>query len=224
MKTIKTILIGLLFASFSTLSNAEVKGGITIMGLDATARGEEMSRGVEQTRTEDIQGIIGSFFLEKNFDTPLGRMALGIDIAPYDIADVSVTNVRAAGGAANAQTNTAEVSISENYGAYVTMDLGGTGAYIKVMATSHNAEVTKTDIANKTTTGTQTNSTYPDQDFMGGHVSLGFERDLGDVFIRGEVGASEYEKVTSKSSSGNTTVNAQVKNGTHARISIGRAF
>ena len=224
MKTIKTILIGLLFASFSTLSNAEVKGGITIMGLDATARGEEMSRGVEQTRTEDIQGIIGSFFLEKNFDTPLGRMALGIDIAPYDIADVSVTNVRAAGGAANAQTNTAEVSISENYGAYVTMDLGGTGAYIKVMATSHNAEVTKTDIANKTTTDTQTNSTYPDQDFMGGHVSLGFERDLGDVFIRGEVGASEYEKVTSKSSSGNTTVNAQVKNGTHARISIGRAF
>ena len=224
MKTIKTILIGLLFASFSTLSNAEVKGGITIMGLDATARGEEMSRGVEQTRTEDIQGVIGSFFLEKNFDTPLGRMALGIDIAPYDIADVSVTNVRAAGGAANAQTNTAEVSISENYGAYVTMDLGGTGAYIKVMATSHNAEVTKTDIANKTTTDTQTNSTYPDQDFMGGHVSLGFERDLGDVFIRGEVGASEYEKVTSKSSSGNTTVNAQVKNGTHARISIGRAF
>lgn len=223
MKTIKTILIGLLFASFSTFSNAEVKGGITIMGLDATARGEEMSRGNEQTRTEEIQGVIGSFFLEKNFDTPLGGMAIGIDIAPYDIADVSVTNVRQ-DGHTDSQTNIAEVSVSENYGAYITMDLGGTGAYIKVMATSHNAEVTKTDIANKTTTDTQTNSTYPDQDFMGGHVSLGYETDLGDMFIRGEVGASEYEKITSKSSSGNTTVNAQIKNGTHARISIGKAF
>ncbi len=222
MKTIKTILIGLLFASFSTFSNAEVKGGITIMGLDATARGEEMSRGSEQTRTEDIQGVIASFFIEKNFETPIGGMALGIDIAPYDIADVAVTNVRVAG--ASTQTNTAEVTVSENYGAYITMDLGDTGAYVKLMATSHNAEVTKTDIKNKTTSNEQVNSTYPDQDFMGGHVSLGYEGDLGDMFIRGEVGASEYEKVTSKSSSGVTTVNAQVKNGAHARISIGKAF
>ena len=219
MKTIKTILITLLFAGFSTVSNAEVKGGITIMGLDAAGNAEEMSRGVEQTRNEDLQGFIASFFIEKGFDTPVGPMAIGLDVAPYDIAEVSVLNARADG-----TNQTADVSISENYGAYVTMGLGDSGAYIKAMVTSHNADVTSTKIANKTTTDTTTNSTYPDQSFMGGHVSLGFERDMGDMFIRGEVGASEYEKVTSKSSSGRTTVTAQIENGTHARVSIGKAF
>ena len=220
MKTIKTILITLLFAGFSTVSNAEVKGGITIMGLDAAGNAEEMSRGVEQKRNEDLQGVIASIFIEKGFDTPVGPMAIGLDVAPYDIADVSVLNARADG-----TNQTADVSISENYGAYVTMGLGDSGAYIKAMVTTHNADVTSTKISNiqdKSTTAT--NSTYPDQSFKGGHISLGFERDMGDMFIRGEVGASEYQKVESKSTSGNTTVTAQIENGTHARISIGKAF
>ena len=220
MKKIQTILLTLLFAGFSTFANAEARMGVTIMGLDASGNAEEMSRGNEQTRSEDLQGFIASFFIEKGFDTPVGPMAVGLDIAPYDIAEVSVLNARADG-----TNQTADVSISENYGAYVTMGLGDSGAYIKAMVTSHNADVTSTKIMNiqgKSTSST--NSTYPDQDFLGGHVSLGFERDLNDMFIRGEVGLSEYEKVESKSSSGNTTVTAQIENGTHARISIGRAF
>ena len=220
MKKIQTILLTLLFAGFSTFANAEARMGVTIMGLDASGNAEEMSRGNEQTRSEDLQGVIASIFIEKGFDTPVGPMAVGLDIAPYDIADVSVTNARADG-----TNQTADVSISENYGAYLTMGLGDTGAYIKAMVTSHNADVTSTKIMNiqgKSTSST--NSTYPDQDFLGGHVSLGFERDMGDMFIRGEVGASEYQKVESKSSSGNTTVTAQIENGTHARISIGKAF
>ena len=225
MKTIRTILITLLFAGFSTVANAEARMGVTIMGLDASGNAEEMSRGVEQTRSEDLQGVIASFFIEKGFDTPIGPMAVGLDIAPYDIAEVSVTNKRIYSNTANSQTNTADVSISENYGAYVMMGLGDTGAYIKAMVTSHNADVTSTKIMNKSgNSDTQTNSTYPDQDFLGGHLSLGFERDMGDMFIRGEVGATEYQKVESKSSSGNTTVTAQIENGTHARISIGKAF
>ena len=219
MKTIKTILITLLFAGFSTFSYAEGKMGLTITGLDASGDAAEMSRGVEQTRSEDIQGAFASFFIEKD----LGPMSIGLDIAPYDIASGSVTNVRAAGGAANAQTNTAEVEINDNFGLYGKMDLSDTGAYIKAMISSHNMEATTT-IMNKTTTDTQTNSTYPSERFLGGHLSIGVERDLGDVFIRGEAGVSEYEKVTSKSSSGNTTVTAQIESGIHARISIGRAF
>ena len=66
--------------------------------------------------------------------------------------------------------------------------------------------------------------TYSDEEIIGGHLSIGVERDLGDVFIRGEAGVSEYEKVTSKSSSGNTTVTAKIESGIHARISIGKAF
>ena len=218
MKTLKTILIALLFASFSTVSNAD-KIGLTITGLDARADGEEESRGAKQVRSEDIQGVFASFFIEKD----LGTMSVGLDINPLDIASGTVTNVRSAGGAANAQTNTAEVEINDNIGVYGTVDLGDTGAYLKAMVSSHNMEATTT-IMNKTTTDTQTNSTYPSERFLGGHLSLGVERDLGDIFIRGEVGASEYQKVESKSSSGNTTVTAQIENGVHARISIGRAF
>ena len=219
MKTIKTILITLLFAGFSTFSYAEGKMGLTITGLDASGSAEEMSRGAEQTRSEDIQGVFASFFIEKD----LGVMSIGLDINPMDIASGSVTNVRSCGGSFSCQTNTAEVEITDNIGLYGTMDLGDTGAYIKAMISSHEMEATTT-IMNKTTTDTQTNSTYPSQNFLGGHLSLGVERDLGDVFIRGEVGASEYEKVTSKSSSGNTTVTAQIESGIHARVSIGKAF
>ena len=219
MKKIQTILITLLFAGFSTFSFADGKMGLTITGLDAHADGEEMSRGVKQVRGEDIQGVFASFFIEKD----LGTMSVGLDVNPMDIASGSVTNVRSAGGSFSSQTNTAEVEITDNIGIYGTVDLGGNGAYLKAMVSSHNMEAT-TKIMNKTTTDTQTNSTYPDERFFGGHLSLGFERDLGDVFIRGEAGVSEYEKVTSKSSSGNTTVTAQIENGIHARISIGRAF
>ena len=219
MKTIKTILITLLFAGFSTFSYAEGKMGLTITGLDARGDGVETSRAVVQNRSEDIQGVFASFFIEKD----LGPMSVGLDIAPYDIASGSVTNVRSAGGSFSSQTNTAEVEINDNFGVYGKIDLSDTGAYIKAMVSSHNMEATTT-IMNKTTTDTQTNSTYPSERFLGGHLSIGVERDLGDVFIRGEAGVSEYEKVTSKSSSGNTTVTAQIESGIHARISIGRAF
>ena len=219
MKTIKTILITLLFAGFSTFSYAEGKMGLTITGLDAQGDGVETSRGVVQERSEDIQGVFASFFIEKD----LGPMSVGLDINPMDIASGSVTNVRSAGGSFSSQTNTAEVEINDNIGLYGIMNLGDTGAYVKAMVSSHNMEATTT-IMNKTTTDTQTNSTYPSERFFGGHLSIGVERDLGDVFIRGEAGVSEYEKVTSKSSSGNTTVTAKIESGIHARISIGRAF
>ena len=224
MKTIKTILITLLFASFSTFSNAENRMGLTITALDARADGEELSRGVSQVRTEDIQGAFASFFVETDVDTPMGSMVLGLDVNPLDISGgQSVTNVRASGPGVALQTNTAEIEVTENIGGYVIMGLGGTGAYLKAMVSSHKMEA-ETTIMNKTTTDTQTNSNYPSERFFGGHLSLGLERDLGDMFIRGEAGISEYEKVTSKSSSGNTTVTAQIESGIHARISIGKAF
>tara|TARA_B100000941_G_C28328180_1_gene460173 strand:- start:250 stop:789 length:540 start_codon:yes stop_codon:yes gene_type:complete len=179
-----------------------------------------MTRGVKQNRSEDLQGAFVSFFVEGDVSTPLGSVVLGLDVNPMDISGgQSVTNVRGAG----AQTNSAEIEVTDNIGGYVIMDLGDTGAYFKAMVSSHKMDASTT-IMNKTTTDTQTNSDYPSERFFGGHLSLGIERDLGNLFIRGEAGLSEYEKVTSKSSSGNTTVTAKIENGVHARISIGRAF
>ena len=79
MKKIKTILITLLFAGFSTFSYAEGKMGLTITGLDASGDAAEMSRGVEQTRGEDIQGFFATFFIEKD----LGPMTVGLDTVSY---------------------------------------------------------------------------------------------------------------------------------------------
>ena len=160
MKTLKTILIALLFASFSTVSNAD-KIGLTITGLDARADGEEESRGAKQVRSEDIQGVFASFFIEKD----LGTMSVGLDINPLDIASGTVTNVRSAGGAFSSQTNTATVEITENIGVYGLMDLGDTGAYIKAMVSSHNMEAT-TNIMNKTTTDTKQTLLIQMRDFL----------------------------------------------------------
>ena len=110
MKKIQTILISLLFAGFSTFSYADGKMGLTITGLDATGKADEMSKGVEHTRNEDVQGVFASFFVEKD----LGTATVGLDINPLDIASGSVTNVRSGGGAFNNQTNTAEIEVTEN--------------------------------------------------------------------------------------------------------------
>ena len=91
MKKIKTILITLLFAGFSSFSYADGKVGITITGLDAQGVGEEESKGVVRDRTEDLQGAFASFFIESDVSTPLGSMVLGLDINPMDIASGSVT-------------------------------------------------------------------------------------------------------------------------------------
>ena len=108
-------------------------------------------------------------------------IALGVDIMPYDIADVAVTNVRSCGGAYACQTNTANVTVSDNMGGYLKLDLGDTGAYVKAMITEHTIEINE-NIMNKTTTDTQSASVYPDDEINGGHVSIGFEKDL-DVIL-----------------------------------------
>ena len=226
MKTLKTIVITLIFAGFTTLSHAiEFKAGISVMGLSADASGKEVSRGIETgARTESIEGVMGSIFAEVGVDLPFGGVAIGVDIMPYDIADAAVSNARSCGGSYNCQTNTADVTISDNMGAYLKLDLGDTGAYIKAMGTVHTVEVNES-ITNLSTAGTGgTASTYPDDEIAGGHLSVGLERDLGAFFVRGELGMSEYTKASSHSSSGRTTVTAQIKNGTHAKISIGKAF
>ena len=50
MKKIQTILISLLFAGFSTFSYADGKMGLTITGLDATGKADEMSMKRMKTR------------------------------------------------------------------------------------------------------------------------------------------------------------------------------
>ena len=157
MKTLKTILVTVIFAGFTTLSSAiEFKAGLTVMGLDADAKAREVSRGVDTgDRTENAQAILGSIFAEVSVDLPIGgsSLALGVDIMPYDMADVAVSNVRSCGGAYNCQENTANVTVSDNQGAYLKLDLGDTGAYVKALVTQHTIEVNE-NIMNKTTTDT----------------------------------------------------------------------
>ena len=66
-------------------------------------------------------------------------------------------------------------------------------------------------------------SSYPDEDIMGYHLNVGYEHDLGEAFVRGEIGHSEWDTVTVKSNSNRTSYSADL-DGTSYRISIGKAF
>ena len=75
-------------------------------------------------------------------------------------------------------------------------------------------------IINETMT---TGSNYPNQTLEGLHVNLGLEKEMGPIFVRGEVGFSDWDTVKSTSSTGRTTYSADL-DGTNVRISIGKAF
>tara|TARA_B100000029_G_scaffold515216_1_gene621179 strand:+ start:1764 stop:2429 length:666 start_codon:yes stop_codon:yes gene_type:complete len=221
MKKLQIIILTILFTGLTMpVNSAELKAGLTVGGIAAKATGREISRTVEVRDSEDVEAVLGSIFAEVD----LGMVSVGVDWIPYDIDGETVSNNRTCGGSWDCQTNQAKITLEDNYGIYVIVDLGDTGAYVKAMGTSHQV-ITEEDITNLTTAGTGgTASTYPDTDILGGHLSIGFEKDMDMFFVRGEVGISEWEKAVSKSSSGNTTVDAQLENGSHVKLSIGKAF
>ena len=68
-----------------------------------------------------------------------------------------------------------------------------------------------------------TNSNYPDTEIYSAHVSLGYEMELEEGFLRAEAGYSTWEDTTVKSSSGRNQVEVELE-GAHARISVGTSF
>tara|TARA_Y100001970_G_scaffold13253_1_gene15073 strand:+ start:6144 stop:6809 length:666 start_codon:yes stop_codon:yes gene_type:complete len=221
MNKLKTIIIAFFLGSLSTVTLADWKAGISATGASLDATGSEEVFGHptthNQQRSETIEAILGSVFIEK--DTGIAGISLGLDVVPYIIESEKATNVRTddgSGGTQDTGTNEVVVDIETPVTLYGSIPLGGDGAYIKVGASYANL---------KTKEKTVTSTAYPDADLYGGHISLGYEADTGQGFsIRAEAGYSQYTNVTVRSSSNRTKVHLHSLDGPHARLSIVRAF
>ena len=214
MKKISAIIFSMLFAA--TLASADVKMGLTLTGAQFNdAKGLEEHKGSVTTRSEDLAVAYGSIFVEASV---LDMFSVGIDYIPYDIEGETVSNTRrasAASGGAVLGTNNVSVDISQHATLYALVPLGSEGVYIKA-GVSH-AEV---NINEAMSSG----STYADEEMMGGHLGIGYEKNFSGMFVRAEGGYSEYETVEANSSSGNTRVKAALNGGMHAKLSIGKSF
>lgn len=211
MKKIIVIIFSTLFAI--NLASADVKMGVTLTGAQFNdAKGSEENRGSVETRSEDLAAAYASIFVEASV---LDMFSVGIDYIPYDIEGETISNLRRTATGTTLGTNSVSVDISQHATLYALVPLGSEGVFIKA-GISH-AEVN----INESMYG---GSTYNDEEMLGGHIGIGYEKDFSGMFVRAEGGYSEYETVEANSSTGNTRVKAALNGGMHARLSIGKSF
>ena len=211
MKKLLVAISAIILSASSAYAGGKVGVSVTGMEFDS-AKGTEESNGDVLTRTETLAAAMGSIFVEA---TVLDLFSVGLDYVPYSLEGETVSNVQRTATGADKASNKFSVDIENHTTAYVLLPIGDDGVFIKA-GVSHAEVKVNEDISSSTT--------YTDEEIIGGHLSIGLERDMGPVFVRGTVGISEYETAESHSSSGNTRVKAALGDGIHAGITIGKAF
>ena len=211
MKKLLVAISAMIISASSAYAGAKV--GVSVTGFEfGSAKGTEETKGVTTTKTSELAMAIGSIFIEASV---LDMFSVGIDYVPYALEGETVSNQRRTALGEDMHTERFSVDIENLTSIYVLYPLGDAGAFIKLGA-SH-ADV----VVNENLNASQV---YTDEEIMGGHLSLGVERDMGPVFVRGTVGMSTYETAISNSSTGNTRVKAALGDGVHAGITIGKTF
>ena len=214
MNKLKTLAIAIFLSTLTSVGYADWSAGVNLGGIAMkSVKGQETTN-PSKSRSEDLEALYGSLFVEKN----LGAVTLGLDVIPYNIETETVTNSRS-GEAVDTGTTTVQADIEMHSTLYALINLGDTPAYVKVGASYAN-------IATNETMGA-TNSKYPDADMWGGHVSLGAQFEVNEIFVRAEAGFSQYEDIDVSSSGGDGAANKVTVSGLdgpHARISIGKTF
>ena len=221
MKKIIAIVLAVSSLFFLTVSNAlaEWSAGISVSHGVYQADGTETQEGESEKNTlngQEGQFTYPSIFLEYN----LGRVSLGFDVIPGSVTteeqartDDGVGDNSLITGNDRA-TNKAQVELSRHVSLYALVPITDIGAFARV-------QVMRVDVETKESLGT--GSTYPDTTMKGASLSLGYQHDTdGAVFVRAEVGYTDYEGVHVSSNTGNK-VDADV-DGQWGRISIGRTF
>ena len=211
MKKLIVAISALLFSASTAYAGAKIGINVTGMEFDS-AKGTEEHKGVVSNESATLGAILGSIFVEGSV---LDLFSVGLEYVPYDIEGETVTNTRRDDQGAQMHIDHTSVDLSNHTSLYVLVPLGDAGAYVKAMASHVEYSVNENN---------NDNTTYTDDEIMGGHLSLGIEKEVGPVFVRGFVGISEYETAESESSSGNTRIKAALGDGTHAGISIGKSF
>ena len=213
----KTIIIAFFLGCLTSFASAGMKAGITASGYELDAVGKESNGGgaADQKRSETIEGATISLFAEYHSDYVV---AVGIDIVPYDIdmgavENKRIGNTKVVDATNQTGTNTASVDMQSPVTAYILIPTES-GLYLKAGYSYANLAISE---------NITTSTSYGDEEIFGKHLNIGYERDVGEMFVRAEIGISEWDKVTVKSSSNRTSYTADL-DGTSARISIGKAF
>ena len=219
MKKLKTIVLATVFSVFGTIANADMSAGLSVAGyyLSPSATEDMTGAGGDQNRSEDVMAGFVSVFVEKD----MGAYAIGVDFVPYasETSDVENQRTDQNGGVANTgndiSTTTAKVSIENQVQLYAKVN--GDGNIYGKIGVSY-AEL-------KTVETMASGSNYPDEELIGAHLAVGFQKDLADgAFIRAELGYAHFDDIDTASDSGRTKIQITDIGGASGRISVGRAF
>jgi len=215
MKKINTILAAvsaLLMLTVTSANSVEFKAGVSANGMAAYANAKETLKGsgVKTGRTTNEEAVLAtsfaSVFAEISSDEMMG-LGIGVSYAP-EVADLAketrIIQDSSAGADSGNDTGTQSVDakINDLLSLYVTLPVGGNGAYVKagyIQATM----VTEESLA--------TGSKYEDIDMTGTQIGAGYEGSLGDMaFWRAEGSYQMWEDVSaggSESDGDDTTKN-----------------
>ena len=224
MKKIIAIVLAVSSLFFLTVSNAlaEWSAGISVAHGVYRADATETQEGDGEKNS--TTGKVGQFtypsiFLEYN----LGRVSVGFDVIPGSVTteessrtdiNIGISNGVGNDGVLAGVTNKASVELSRHVSLYALVPIMDIGAFARIA-------VMRVDVETKE--ALNTGSKYPDTHMTGASLSLGYQHDTDAVFIRAEVGYTDYEGISVTSSNTANKVDADV-DGAWARISIGKTF
>ena len=218
MKKINTILAAvgaLLMLTVTSANSIEFKAGVSANGMAAyanakeTLKGDGAGTGGQTGRTTNEEAVLAtsfaSVFAEVSSDEMMG-LGLGVSYAP-EVADLSKeTRViqDATGDSGNdTGTQTVDAKINDLLSVYITLPVGGNGAYVKagyIQATM----VTEESLA--------TGSKYEDVDMTGTTIGGGYEGSLGDMaFWRAEGTYQRWEDFSASGSEAGATTGGKNK-------------
>jgi len=232
MKKINTILAAvgaLLMLSVTAANSVEFKAGISANGMAAYANAKETIKGTAGSstqgtgRTTSEEAVLAtsfaSIFAEVSSDNMMG-LGIGVSYAP-EVVDLNketreintctdgTRNTNAAcvaksGSSADSGTTTVDAKINDMVSVYLTLPVGGNGAYIKagyIQATM----VTEESLA--------TGSKYENVDMTGTSIGGGYEGSLGDMaFWRAEGSYQMWEDISASGSESNNGTTDTTKN------------
>ena len=219
----------MLTASITTANSVEIRAGISASAMGAyanakeTLKGDGSGTGDQTGRTTDAEAVLAtsfaSIFAEVSSEEMMG-LGIGVSYAPEvvdlnkETRQINTCNdqtgrrtgaacVAKTGTGADSGTTTVDAKINDLFSVYLTLPLGGEGAYAKV-GYIQATMVTEESLA--------TGSKYADIDMTGMEVAGGYEGSLGDMaFWRAEGSYQMWEDISASGSEAGVTSAAKNK-------------
>ena len=215
MRKILVLMTSFLFLTFG--AQAGVNIGISGIYLDIDTDGTETLKqnSVKTSKTHSETAAVGEIFIEAVNDSGI---AFGVAVIPgeAELGSNSTTRTDKLTSGTSTVTQKAQAEISGHTTVYALFPVINENLYLKVGAGSVDVETNET---------LGTGAAYGNQSVNFATLSLGLQRDLGGLFMRAEIGHTDYEEVHLKSTSSDAVsdIRGDISH-THGKISVGKSF